>query len=221
MARYVSSVLAVMCTSIGGHDFTDKDILQKEILIGQMSLPDVLYAYVWIRVQAMGEELDLNLTSPYSKSTFDWVGDLRTVMVKSVEKPGAEFWTYTLRNPFEIRKTKVSKLVLGPQTWNVVEELNPGTATDATVKVESIKSAIYSVPEIGEGPIMLMDSDLAGMGKRDIEGLARAIDLNGMGPIMQLEVEDPTIPAPEGVPMKTFLTGIDWKYDHFFVGSSR
>ena len=216
MARYVSSVIGVMCPSLGGHDFTKLDQIQREILVGQMTVPDVMFAYVLIRIEAMGEELDLTLTSPYSGKEFEWTGDLNTVMIKSPDTPDDALWGYELKRPFSVRGKNVTKITMGPQLWNMVEALNPGTSTDATTKAAAIKGAIHRLPEVSDDPIVLVETDLDGMHKRDIEALSRRIDLNGMGPIMVLEVKDPTVPTD-----KKFLTAIDWRYDNFFGDSSR
>lgn len=221
MSRYVACVLAAMCTSLGGHDFTQRNQLQNEILVGQMLAPDVYYAYVWLRVQSMTEELDLTLTSPNSRKEFEWTGDLRTMMIKSPKTPEDVPWEYTLKRPFEIRKKQITKLQLGPHMWDAQAALKEGTATEAIVAAAIIKASIKRIPELSDDPIILADHELDGMNKIDIAKLKRKIDLNGLGPIMVLEPEDPTVETSPGLPRKTFLTQIDWRYDSFFGDSSR
>lgn len=222
LARYVSSVLVTMCPSLGGQDFSNAQEQDfNELKVGQMWLPDVMYAYVWLRYKALGHELPLTLVSPYTKQKFDWVGDLNTLTVKVPATPKDAYWDYKLRNPFEIRGKMVENLVMGPQRWNMVETLNPGNATDAVAKAAAIKSSIHGLKELGDDPIVLMDNDLDDMTKLDIETMSHLIDLNGVGPVMVLEVDDATVPVSPGNEPKKFLTQVDWRYDNFFAISSR
>lgn len=222
MARYVSAVLAAMCPALGGHDFSDSAKQEmNEIKVGQMWLPDVMYAYVWLRYKALGHELPLTLTSPTTKQKFDWVGDLNTLTIKVPNTPADAFWDYNVLAPFEIRGKRITRLKMGPQVWNNVESMNPGVANDATAKAIAIKASIHGVPELSKDPIALVDSDLDNMTKKDIENIARLIDLNGIGPIMVLEVDDPTTNLSPGNPQRKLMIQVDWRYDSFFASSSR
>lgn len=222
MARYVSAVLAAMCPALGGHDFSDPAKQEmNEIKVGQMWLPDVMYAYVWLRYKALGHELPLTLTSPTTKQKFDWVGDLNTLTIKVPNTPADAFWDYDVLVPFEIRGKRITRLKMGPQVWNNVESMNPGVANDATAKAIAIKASIHGVPELSKDPVALVDSDLDNMTKKDIENIARLIDLNGIGPIMVLEVDDPTTNLSPGNPQRKLMIQVDWRYDSFFASSSR
>lgn len=220
MARYVSAVLATMCPQLGAHDFSrDEERELNEIRVGQMWLPDVMYAYVYLRYKALGHELPMTLTSPYTKKEFKWSGDLTTLSIKVPSTPEDAYWDYELRDPFEIRGKLATSFKMGPQRWNVAEQLNPGNSTDATAKAAAIRSSIHGVA--GLPPLALIDEDLDDMTKRDIEGLASAIDVNGVGPIMVLDVEDPTVEVSAGGKRRTFHQQVDWRYDNFFAISSQ
>lgn len=222
MARYVSAVLVTMCPSLGGHDFSKENEQElNEVKVGQMWLPDVMYAYVWLRYKALGHELPLTLMSPYTKKKFDWVGDLNTLTVKVPHSIKDVYWDYELKDPFTIRGKMAKRFVMGPQRWNMVEQLNPGNATDAIAKAMAIKSSIHLIPDVSEHPIALTDVDLDDMTKKDIESLASLIDKNGVGPVMVLDVDDPTVNVSPGNPPRKFLTQVDWRYDNFFAISSR
>ena len=54
LAKYVSMVLSTMCTRLGPHDFTNMEFDHKRLVISQMFMADVFYAYVWLRIQALG-----------------------------------------------------------------------------------------------------------------------------------------------------------------------
>jgi hypothetical protein len=221
MARYVSAVLTAMCPKLGAYESDETDVISNEIKVGQMWLPDVLYAYLWVRLQALGPDLPLKIKSPYTQEEFSWTGDLNTVTVKVPENLESAFWDYELKEPFEIRGNIVTSLRMGPQVWNIVEQLNPGTATDAIAKSAAIRGSIHEIPEIQKGPIAIIDAEIDEMGKKDIEQISHLIDVNGVGPIMVLEIEDPTVVVQPGHPPKKFLNQIDWRYDNFFVTSSR
>lgn len=216
MGKYVSIILATMCTSLGGHNWDgpipEKDTAERELVVGQMWMPDVFYAYVWLRIQAMGKELPMTVTCPKcpGKSEFDWVGDLTTIEVKCPESLEDAMWHYKLHVPITIRGKEVTMFVMGPPRWHHVENVTDTSMGGAKSKV--IHAHLHRIPELQEGEVALAESEMDELVKRDIEGLADAINNNGFGPRMSVDCK-----CPKG---HTINEAIDWRFDTFFGISS-
>lgn len=216
MGKYVGIVLSTMCTKLAGQtwdDLKDDDTADRELTVSQMWMADVFYAYVYLRIQAMGNELAMDLTSPYKPGldSFPFTGDLNTVEVKVPASLDDCMWTYTLLDPFKIRNVEARSLVMGPGRWYNVEQM--GDTTTGAAKAMVIHSCIHAVPDIQEGEIALAESEIDEMSKRDLEHLADRIDKNGFGPQMQIEAVCPYT-------KRTFKSPIDWRFDQFFGISS-
>lgn len=216
MGKYVSIVLATMCTKLAGGDWSElkeDDTADRELVVSQMWMGDVFYAYIYLRMRVMGNELLMTLTSPYKPhlDVFTWTGDLSSVEVKVPENIEDCMWTYQLRDPFTIRGKQITRLVMGPPRWYHVEEM--GDTTVGAAKGVVIHSSIHTVPEIQEGEIGLGPDEIDEMGKLDIEHLTNQLNEKGFGPQMQVEAVCPYT-------KKTFNTPIDWSFDQFFGISS-
>lgn len=214
MGKYVSIVLAGMCQRLGPASWPSmegNDILERELVVSQMWVPDVFYAYVWLRIQAMGEELHMKLKCPTCAMDFDWTGDLRTLEVGVPETIEHARFQYTLRDGVDLRGKKITKFVLGPQRWFHIE--NMGDTTQGAAKGTVITASIHFVPELSEtDEIVLEETELDGLTKYDLERLCRVIDEESSGPVLKVE---PSCPRKH-----SFVVPIDWRYDNFFGSSS-
>lgn len=217
IGSYVASVLAMMCTKLGNEDWSEwkeDDLAARELVVSQMFMPDVFYAYIWLRIQSVGHELRMTLRSPYTQKEFDFVGDLRTVEVKVPKSINDCLTAYKLLAPIEFRGQERERIILGPIRWYNVENFtNIGEASGAI-----IESAVYNIPsEEDEGPydeMQITEGELdEQLTKRDITGLIEAINENGFGPQMVVKAVCPTT-------RKTFEAPINWRYDSFFGNSS-
>lgn len=213
MGKYVSIVLATMCTQLGGNswpELLEGNTADRELVVSQMWMPDVFYAYVWLRMDAMSEDLPMGLKCPNCGVKFDWVGDLRTLEVKVPKTLEDAMWHYNLRKPLALRDKEVHKLVLGPPRWYHIEGM--GDTSMGAAKGKVIHAHIHQMPELQEGEIVLDETELDGLSKRDLEGIAAAIEDNGFGPNMKVDAK-----CPKG---HTFEAPLDWRYDQFFGISS-
>lgn len=215
LAQYVSMVLATMCTRLGGHDLEKMKYEERLVVISQMFMADVFYAYIWLRTQTLGNEMALKIACPACKKKSDLTADLGTVEVKAVEKHADAEWDYTLSTPFTIRGIELKSLRLGPARWNAVESIPSNVPLNSgRAKAEVIRCSIVGYNDVR--PVVLGDNELDELGKRDIETLAKRIDEHAVGPMMVLEE---ACPNPKcGEPMRFPL---DWNYDSFFGSSSR
>lgn len=212
MAKYVAIVLGHMCTSLGGNDFVkETDPVRKHLSISMMWVPDVFYAYIYLRIKAMSEKLKVKLKSPYGGEPFDWTADLTTTEVACCEKLADAQWLYQLEYPFELRGKKVTQLLFGPQKWNALENLASNVNIGAA-KALVVISSLHGVPELGDN-VLIDESELDDMAKPDIERIAGYINDYGIGADMTMEAKDHA-----GRPFNAVL---DWTYDSFFGSSSQ
>jgi len=220
IAQFVSMILSQMCTKFGRHDFESMKPAERRANVGQAFMGDVFYAYVWLRIQAMGNVLSLNLTCPNCLNKFEFAADLDTVEVTTADKLQDAQWEYELFKPLEVRGKTVKKLLMGPAYWNALEMMSStGSGFDSgAAKSAIILGSIHGLADYkdkdGKAEVVALAShELDRMNKRDIERLTAAIDKNAIGPDMS--VEDKC-----GRCKRTFKLSIDWSYDSFFGDSS-
>lgn len=220
LGSYIAIVLSTMCTSLGGHDWAElkDDAPERQLVVSQMWMPDVFYAYCWLRLKALGNIVPLKLRSPYNNQQFEFKADLKTLEVEVPETLEACHWVYELQEPINVRGKTVTKLTLGPQRWSYLEQLQDPNL--ATAKAAVIAASIRYIPEVASSEsgkpieIVIADQELDEMSKADIEALAAGIEAHGVGPIM-------TVTAVCPATKREFEAAIDWRYDNFFGTGSR
>jgi len=212
LATYVSMILATMCTRLGPHDFEKMKFEERCLILSQMFMGDVFYAYVWLRINCLGHSFPIEFQPAWSNKPLKIKADLWSVQVKSAESYESSCWAYKLNDPFEIRGKKVTGFRLSPQRWSSMEQHNAVGAgsNQGLAKLIIIKSSIIGCEGI-DGEIMLTDNELDELSKLDLEKLTTLLDQNVLGPVMAVEGEY------RGRP---FRAPIDWGYDSFFGISS-
>jgi hypothetical protein len=220
LAQYVSTILATMFTQLGAHDLgaiDDKKLHERRALVSSMFMGDVFYAYVWLRIAALGHELQMQLTCPHCRESYPFVADLNTLSVRCFEKIEDARWTYTLHDPFTTRGGLVTGLVLGPPRWNVLEKAPAGSMDLGLVKQLLVQGSVQGIVANGETrtDIALSSVELDEMTKWDIEALANGIGAHNLGPLMAIEDRCTNERCEREVRVP-----IDWGYDGFFAASS-
>lgn len=213
VAEYVSMVLAYMCTKFGNHDFEKMKIEERRLIISTAFMADVFYAYVWLRREAIGPELKLDLTCNSCRAKFVFAGDLDSIEVGTIDNVTDADWEYKLKTPIEIRSKLIDGFKLGPSRWNELERIPAGTRRFDT---GAAKSAIIrgSIREAGElGAIPLVDEELDELTKYDLERITGLINERPIGPTMSIEGKCTMCGAP-------FEHAIEWATDNFFEPSS-
>lgn len=218
VAQFVSMVLSTMCNKMGTHNFESMKHEERRVVVSQMFMGDVFYAYVWLRMKTLGNELHLNLTCPQCRNKFPFVADLNTIEVDVCDKLDDALWTYELKEPFDIRGKSVTSLLLGPARWTSLESMKSGVMNTGAAKAGVILGSIHGIAnwKDKEGKpqkVALSESELDEMVKLDIEGITNRIDDYAIGPNMSVE----------GVCNRcryNYKLAIDWGYDSFFGDSS-
>jgi len=189
---------------------------ERRVVISMMTMPDVLYAYAWLRRESVGSEVKFDPRCPGCGHDFVFVADLDSMEVKVVSELKLALWEYELKVPITIRNKEVKKLTFGPARWNAVEALGNTGISELDVgatKSGIILGSIHSVDGIGEMP--LAEHELNDMVKYDIERLSFLVDEKAIGPDLSLEGE-----CPRQRCGRKFKMPIPWTTDDFFAVSS-
>ena len=212
MGKFVTSVLSIMIKSLGSLNFEQMNAGERKLILSRMYVGDVIYLYVWLRLEALGNELKINLNCNHCREAFDFVADLNTIEIKTVNTPNELDTKIKLKKGLEINDQIYKDLHLKPSTWNVMENLGNGAISNpGKMKAQMFKSCIKDVEGIDD--FVITDHVIDEMYKIDIELLVRKIDDIHPGPVMIIEDDCPKCG-------QVFTAPIDWSHDNFFGASS-
>jgi hypothetical protein len=216
LPEYVMAILGLMTTNIGSIDIQSMKDAERQLVFGQMFMADVLYMYICLRLQALGNELDIELKCPSCGAKQTFTADVGSIDVRHIERPEMSCFVHTLRDPIRIRNKEVTKFQLGHSRWGAL-------VTGGISNVSEAKSTIIagSVIGINDEITDIMESELDDISKKDLEDLVQKINKAAVGPDMSVEGSC-SATLKNGKPCKAeFKSQIDWGYDSFFAGSSR
>lgn len=222
MAEHVSIVVANMCSKLGPHDMDSLSDAEKSVIVSTMYMADVFYAYVLLRLKAMGKDLKLTIRcpTPGCDVEFPYVANIETIEVTYVDDIDDILWTYKLQDPIEIRKQKVEKFSMAYPKWSVMEQ-GRNNNNEAEVKTITIMNSVVGLND-EQNPVSLTMSEMDEISKIDFEGLVEGINENFLGPKMGVEGEcTPEICTKLKRGGHKFIFPIDWRYKSFFAHSSR
>jgi hypothetical protein len=213
MGALVTNIMAFMLTRLGPYDFEALDQGQRRLVVNQMWMPDVMYAYISLRIDALGPEVKFEVECSRCAHSWKFPADLARTDVKIAENPEALVRAYRLRDGIEpptgVGGEAVCDVLLQPPLWQAMAALKQnGNMGD--VKLFLMSSAMR---QIGEGKIPVIPEVLEGLSKFDLEHLQRAIDDLTPGPELTLEVPCPSCDH-------TNKRNLDWSWDFFFTASS-
>lgn len=213
--RFASLVLGTMLEEVGGTNIQGMKKMEERVaFLAAMYMPDVLYMYVYLRYEAMGEDIRLNVTCPHCRQPepFSFVGDLRTTEVRTVTEPGALVNEFTLAKGLPYRGATRQKVKTTCPLWSSFESRS--IRNMAAIQSSVMQSAICGLDGIPEEQwTPLPDNVLEELPKRDYEALQRHIVSNTPGPIMKADVSCRDC-------QRRLIVPLDWGYDHFFGASS-
>lgn len=211
IASYISMVLGTMCTKLGCHDFSNISLDQKRLIIGQMYMADVFYAYVWLRINSLGADFPVTFNPPWSNQEIKIAADLNSVETACAKEIKDIHWNYKLVNPITMRGKEITEFKMTQQRWYSLESINTTNSTNQTITKQSfLLASIMGCKELDED-IAPTSQELDELTKLDLERLSFLIDDKALGPKMVIEG------SHNG---REFTTPIDWGYDNFFAVSS-
>ena len=214
IGRFISDVLAMMLVSVGDEDFSKKDKAEKILFMNQQPMGNVLYMYIYLRYDQLGEELRLTFKCPFCNADItNFVADIGDLDIDCKFGKFEEVVNYKLKKPItlDVGEQLVETLKVGIAKWDIMEKNDGSSNDEATMKRYSYKNSIVGAE--GITGFVNLDEITGKLQKRDIEHLGIAISKHNGGPSVQAEVECKKC-------NNTFWKQIDWSYDHFFgIGS--
>jgi hypothetical protein len=210
MGSLVSTVLAHMLTRLGPYDMDSLDDGPRRLLVNQMYMADVMYAYIMLRIEALGPEVAFDVDCATCAHRWRFKADMTRTDVKVAEDLNSLVRRYTMRDGVETPDgTTVKDLLLQPPRWHAMASLKADGGM-GDVKMFIMASAIR---QVGEGKFPATADLLDTMTKYDLEHLQRAIDDLTPGPELVLEATCPACAAEN-------RRSLDWSWDFFFTASS-
>ncbi len=211
LGNWVNTLLSYM-TKVSGNFHTDnKTDHDKTRHFSRMWAGDVLYQYIYLRVEALSETAMFELTCPYCKNQYKFPADLETTRVRCPVdlKEMTKEVELTKGIPYQGKIRK--KVILGALTWAAYENLD--LSNQAMSKQSMIRSSVVGLEGV-ETFSPIPDSSWDEVPKRDINVLMAAIDDHAGGPETIIYGTCDKCQADHNYVM-------DWGYDHFFGHSSQ
>lgn len=211
-AKVATEVLAYMLTEWGGDtSFSDKQHAHKLTALRAAYMEDFLYAWVALRVEAMGEELAIASTCGSCRHEHTWYTDLEELKL-TVSDAVPDPVRLDLKSPFDWGKAKLVALELEPPRWASVCAVS---AQDRNNGLDNVKHSIVTgamrcaLTADGE-QVPVAPRVLEMLHKRDVERVAGALDSADF-PRSELVFEI-VCPACGSVEK----TSLDWTWGFFF-----
>ena len=184
VAKFVSFVISNLCTRLGPHLLEPMPEPNRQVITSQMYMADIYYAYIWIRIQAIGEEMDMEISCSNCRHEFDFIADLSTTDIRIPKDFAKLNFDYKLKHPFTLRNKPVEVIKLGPARWSSLEILKSSQFNTAEAKLALIRGSIEAINEV-EHPL-LGEDELDDMSKYDLESIAVALEDNRLFPDMTI-----------------------------------
>lgn len=216
--QFVNAMFGLMLDQFCGQDFQSKSKEDKLITINQLEFSNVMYLYIYLRVEELGDEMRLDVACPHcSKLNKDYRCSLNSLDVDVKDPDHEHKKVYDLRKPIELNGKMVTALEIDVAKWSFMESAEPEIAeNEAKMKALLFRSSIVGAFE-GEGKrfegFVDQESIVKKIKKVDIEKLALTIAENNCGPKMVISGDCVHC-------KKEWFKPLNWSYDYFFDSSS-
>lgn len=218
MGEYVSAMLSLLIADFCGQDFQKLSKEEKILALSQLEYSNIIYMYVYLRVEELGDELRLDVTCPFcAKLNKDFACSLYDMDVHVKDAEHERTVDYDLQKPITIDEKIVTGLKLDIAKWEAMEKADPDQADNsAKVKKLIFNSSIAGAyvedrkPFPGYADVGRIVKSLK---KIDIEKLAKTIIQNNCGPAM-------TVKGDCVHCRKEWFKELNWSPDYFFANSS-
>jgi len=217
-AAKVAKFVSLICSQFGarGLALTDDGDSTPEAEVGMYSAwyADVMYAYVFARIQALGPQLEVEMTCPACNKPAKGVFDLNTAEVDVLEDPADLHTVVKLKRPFRDRNGKrITELRMQPITWSTM--LKPGVFSG---QMDQISYAGLEESVVGtntyEGEYRLTTAEIDEIERIDLVHINRQTEGLAAGLTLQTPMRCPNDEC--GFEM---VDALNWSFDYFF-GSS-
>ena len=218
--KVVQDVMAYMLTDWGGDaEFGHKSEKHRKAAIRNAYMADVLYAYVWLRIEALGSILGMKVECPACDHEWKWQTDLHGLEVEVVDRfADLADKTYALQRPIPFGDKSYDTLTVGPPTWATVCDVKPSARRGGIgdIKARMIQSCVRGVSASKDKksqPLALGSAILDELVKRDVEGVSKLINEDFPSVDLSMHIECPNC-------SHSWLHRVQWNWDFFFSSSS-
>jgi hypothetical protein len=219
--RKVAKHLSLLLERVGGISFPlDKDgnaAPESELRVMQMPFSDVLYAYTFARIKALGEKIHLPFICPHCKHQSVIGVDLQDIDVFVPESEDeVSFWV-DLRRPLTLSNDSgiAKAFKITPLPFSALINGGFNGKINQSIDLLTLQASIVAArTQHGDKPYTLLDADLDNLDRFDILTLSMEADKKMAGPRVVLDVTCPKC----GKEAQDIL---DWSYTFFFDLSFR
>lgn len=202
---FANSTLLLLLDHFGAFHFPELKEIEKKVAIQQAFFPDILYAFLWIRREALGPEFPMMFECGRCKTENRFVASLDTLEVAVAEDQKSLKWDLELRDGITLHGKLRKKFTLQPPVWG---NINATREEDAYQLLETFRASLVSAEGIDSPPVLL-DSDADEISRYDIALIEASISENVPGPKMVIEHRCFKCRAP-------YYQSIPWISDAFF-----
>lgn len=211
VSEFTAGVLGIMLTQLGPYQLDSMNEHERRLLITHAWQQDIMYAYLWLRIDAMGEEFKMNLKCPACGHDWRTHIDLLDTDVKVCETPESLTFPHKLkRRGMQVGDQVYWDLILQPPRWASMLVRESGGEVDQSLSL--MHGAIRQLVGMPEGSVVPRAA-METLHKQDIELLKRTVNDNTPGPELDLESTCPNC-------RHEVKHGINWAWDFFFTAAS-
>lgn len=218
MGEYVTNMLNMLLADFCGQDFQKLSKEEKILALSQLEYSNIIYMYVYLRVEELGDELRLDVQCPHClKMNKDFVCSLNDMDVHVKDAEHARTVDYDLKKPITIDEKIVTGLKLDIAKWEAMEKADPDQSDNSAKVKQLIFNSSIAGAYVEDGKPFPGYADIGrivkGMKKIDIERLSGVITKNNCGPAMMVKGDCVHC-------RKEWFKELNWSYDYFFANSS-
>jgi hypothetical protein len=212
VGAFVSSMLGLLVARVGSTDIEKLKDAERQLFFGQMWFCDVMYLYVYLRVEALGPVVGIDVPCRMCRAPFQFHGDLRGMDVRVVDDPQELRRKVALKTGLPLRSALRKNLTTRPVHW--LASLNRDLGDAAQAKMMLFQHSVEEVEGIPPHELALVpESAFDELTKFDAEILSRHIEDSTPGPQMVIEAQCPRCQSQ-------IVSPLNWSYDSFFGSSS-
>lgn len=213
IGAFTTEVVAMMAQTIGPHDMDALKENERRALVQQMTAADVLYMYVYLRHEALGDEpITMEILCPLCSHQFPFYADIGTLKIRTVPSKTIDVRrVYDLRDGLPLQGEDRKSVWLTPLVWG--DALANDLITAAS-EVGIVQASICGVEGIDRHPFAMTREEMYELTKYDLEGLVEDIEINTPGPQLAIEADCPSCGSQ-------IARTLDWGWDSFFSRRSR
>ena len=221
-STHLTKLLALLLTKLGGESFLHNpdddppDAAKEMYRISQCYMPDVIYMYVFARVQELGHELKYPIAHGCGYvGTADY--DLRELEVVCCEDPSELLRSIQLVHGVKHGGEICKKAYVQPMKWYHMEtpEAEEAQKDLTLMKLYLTERSMMLETKVKDEIVQVVPNELSlsTLRKLDTELLARGVSDLNLGARLVSEGKCPKC-------KEDFFQPMDWTYDNFFDESS-